>query len=55
MHSHFLITAHVVLCAYQWFAQDVVVVGGWGGGAGFDMRFSANISSQSCFVINFQR
>ena len=26
-----------------------------GGGAGFDMRFSANISSQSCFVINFQR
>ena len=33
MHAHLLVTAHVVLCAYQWFAPGCGG-GGVGGGGG---------------------
>ena len=41
MHAHLLITAHVVLCAYQWFAPGC---GGGGVGGGGERQLTGNLT-----------
>ena len=37
MHAHLLVTAHVVLCAYQWFAPGC-------GGGGVERQLTGNLT-----------